>query len=250
TATKVAGLLPYSAFRNTTWRMLRTSLDSFDAFVACSGFLRRRFELLHPSAGEVYAIHNPVIVGDETSVPENRILYVGRLSIEKGTMVLLKAFSSLLEVRPESRLTIVGTGPLEGRLRRGVSDSAQLKNSVTIAGYVPPPEVSRFFERSSIVVVPSVWPEPFGRTPAEAMAAARPVIASSSGGIPEVVEHGKTGLLVSPGKPEALSVALGELLPDRRKIVKMGHRGHERAARTFSRRVIASKFAGLYEKIT
>jgi glycosyltransferase involved in cell wall biosynthesis len=87
---------------------------------------------------------------------------------------------------------------------------------------------------ASVVVVPSLWPEPFGLVGIEALAAGRPAVGSSTGGIGDWLEHGVSGLCVAPGDAPALARALNELLadPDRQRV--MGIAGREAVAQRFS----------------
>jgi glycosyltransferase involved in cell wall biosynthesis len=245
------GVLPYSAYRSTTWRMLLRSLGSFDSYVACSRFLRSRFQSACGMGGPSFAVHSSTDVGQRAppAPGDGELLYVGRLSVEKGVLELLSAFRSLISRRPESRLTMVGTGPLEGYLRRLCATDPRLKASVRIEGRVAPGETEEYYSRSSVVLAPSLWPEPLGRVPMEAMAAGRPVIASGGGGIPEVVEDGKTGILVPPGDKEALADAIDHLLSNPKKRRRMGRRGFTRSRDSFSTPIIASRFATPYKMI-
>jgi len=246
---KAGGLLPYAAFRNATWKALARSVRSFQAFVCCSGFLRRRFMALASLDGPVLAVHNPVAIdpaGDSRPDGEE-VLYLGRLSVEKGLTVLLSAFRGIAQRRPSARLSIVGGGPLEAEIARLSLQDPVLRESVRMVGRVRPDSVEGHYTKAAVVVTPSLWPEPLGRVPLEAMAVGRPVVATDAGGIPEVVEHGKTGVLVPPGDCGALGQALDELLADPSKRARMGSRGARRARKRFARTVIARRFVKVYE---
>ena len=100
-------------------------------------------------------------------------------------------------------------------------------------GWLRPEDMPAHYSQADLVVVPSIWPEPFGIVAAEAMASARPVVASQVGGLQHIVEHGKTGLLVPPESPEALAEAIGTLIADPALRAQMGQAGRERAAREY-----------------
>jgi glycosyltransferase involved in cell wall biosynthesis len=121
------------------------------------------------------------------------VLYVGRLSEEKGVRELVSATDGLPRV-------VVGDGPLRGIVPDAV-------------GFVAPSEVGPYFERAAIVVCPSRR-EGYGVAAREAMAYGRPVVASSVGGLVDAVEDGVTGLLVPPGDAQALRAAIERLLGD------------------------------------
>jgi len=100
----------------------------------------------------------------------------------------------------------------------------------------------------AVGVVPSIWPEPFPQVAMEAMGARKAVVVSAVGGLPDMVIEGETGLLVPPGDPEALRLALRELLLDPARRTRMGEAGHERA-RLFTVGVVADRIEQLYYDI-
>ena len=121
------------------------------------------------------------------------ILYVGRLSEEKGVRDLAEAAEGL-------PLVVVGDGPLRPVLPQTV-------------GFVPPAELGPYYERAAVVVVPSRR-EGYGLVAREAMAYGRAVVATAVGGLTDAIEDGRTGLLVPPGDPASLRAALERLLED------------------------------------
>jgi glycosyltransferase involved in cell wall biosynthesis len=94
--------------------------------------------------------------------------------------------------------------------------------------------LDRAYERAQIVVVPSHWPEPFGLVGIEAMARGRPVVATATGGIPEWLADGETGILVEPGDAGALTRALAGLRGDPGRCARMGERGVAHVAEHFT----------------
>jgi glycosyltransferase involved in cell wall biosynthesis len=155
---------------------------------------------------------------------------VGRLVPIKGHRFLLDAVAELRADVPDLRVEIAGTGPLEAELRSliarlGVADAVEL------LGHVAPPWP--VMERALAVVVPSLG-EGFGMVALEAMLRGRAVIASDVGGLPEIVEHGVTGLVVPPRDPAALAAAMRELASDPARAAAMGVAGRRRAETVFS----------------
>jgi glycosyltransferase involved in cell wall biosynthesis len=164
-------------------------------------------------AHEVTVIPNGFDLAEIGGVPERhhrnpgealRILYVGRLAIEKGIQVLVDA-SNRLEV--EHTLDIVGSGPLEAMLRKHGS------NRIRFLGFIPRNELGAVYAAHDVACVPSLT-EPFGLVVAEALAAGLPVIGSSTGGIPDMIRDGFNGLLVRPNDADALSRALKTIAVD------------------------------------
>jgi len=139
-------------------------------------------------------------------------LFVGRLSAEKGIRTLLDAWRI---VGSDVSLKIVGDGPL-----------AELVHSAAVPGVEwlgrqPPQAVGQLMSRAAVVVVPSVCQETFGMTAVESLARGTPVIASRIGALAEIVDHGRTGLLVEPGSAEGLAAAVRRLASDARTSAAM-----------------------------
>jgi glycosyltransferase involved in cell wall biosynthesis len=143
--------------------------------------------------------------------------------------VLLRAFRDARAEIPELELEIAGRGPLEPALRAYARELG-IEESVRFLGQVNPIQVA--LERTAISVVPSLG-EGFGMVALEAMERARPVIAAAIGGLGELVEDGRTGLLVAPGESEPLMRAIVELASNPERARAMGAAGRERALERF-----------------
>jgi len=154
--------------------------------------------------------------------PGAEVVYVGRLSEEKGIGTLLAAMEKI----PEVRLKVIGTGPMEKQLK-DFCQLAELKN-VRFMGQLRHTEVMAEIGKSRFVVVPSLFYEPFGYLAIEAACMGKAVIASKVGGLPEIVKDGETGVLVPPGDAKTLSAAISALSADEPELRAMG-----RAARAF-----------------
>jgi glycosyltransferase involved in cell wall biosynthesis len=153
----------------------------------------------------------PPEVGDEASPPE--ILYAGRLSPEKGVLELVEAVRGM-------RLVVAGDGPLRARVPQA-------------RGFVSHDELQRLYARAAVVACPSRR-EGFGVACLEAMAHARPVVATSVGGLRDLVVDEETGLVVPPRDVPALRGALERLLSDADLRRHLGNAARERARRHFS----------------
>jgi glycosyltransferase involved in cell wall biosynthesis len=154
--------------------------------------------------------------------PEHpRVLFIGMLERFKGVDVLVRAWSDVISKIPDAELTIVGAGSLSRELRRSVANSG-LERSISMIDPVPQKELCSLLDQASSLVLPS-RSEGLGRVVLESMARARPVVGSSVGGIPELIEDGCTGWLVAPGDPAALSAVLISVLSDLSTAEKMGN---------------------------
>ena len=182
--------------------------------------------------GAFAIVHYGIDAGPPPPPPsgERRLAVVGRLIPIKGHEILLDAFARARAEIPGLELEVAGDGPLAPELRATV-ERRDLSAAVSFLGRVSP--VEPVLERAAIVVVPSLG-EGFGMVALEAMERGRAVIASDVGGLPEIVDHGRTGLVVPPGEPEALARAIVELARDAARISTLGAAGRERAVAEFS----------------
>jgi glycosyltransferase involved in cell wall biosynthesis len=146
--------------------------------------------------------------------------FIGRICNEKGVRWLVEVFAR--DANPRNRLVIAGTGA------PGVVESLKAEfssPSVQFIGHVDP---SVFYEQVDVVVIPSLWNEPFGRTVIEALAYRLPVIASNRGGIPEVIQDGLTGIIVDPDEPGSLARAMRRFSAEPELASRLGCHGAQR----------------------
>lgn len=160
------------------------------------------------------------------------VLFVGRIVEGKGLGQLLGAMGALAsaEGRAPARLVVAGDGVAREAAERE-SERMGLTERVRFLGWDTDPSI--LYARARVVVVPSLWPEPFGIVGLEAMAAARPVVAYRSGGIPEWLDDGVTGRLVEPRDITGLARTIGLLLDDPDTAARMGRAGHARVRERF-----------------
>jgi glycosyltransferase involved in cell wall biosynthesis len=179
-------------------------------------------------ADEVRVIPTPVEIPETVGPPEDppHLLYVGRLSEEKGVRELAEASGGL-------PLVVVGDGPLRSLFPQAV-------------GFVPPRRLGPYYERAAVVVVPSRR-EGYGMVAREAMAWGRPVVATSVGGLVDAVEQDVTGILVPPGDATALRAAVVRLLGGGQLRVALGRAARERAVALTSSEAHAEALRAVYE---
>jgi len=178
------------------------------------------------------------------------VLFVGRITRQKGVPVLLRAAASL---PPDVQLVLLAgaadTPELAAEVVALVGGLRAVRTGVVwVQEMLPRPDVARVLGASSVFVCPSVY-EPLGIVNLEAMACGIPVVASAVGGIPEVVDDGMTGLLVPPDDPAALAEALGRVLADPAAARAMGTAGRRRAVEYFSWSAVAEQTAALYREL-
>jgi glycosyltransferase involved in cell wall biosynthesis len=243
-------------------RIIERRLRETDLVLGCSKFITHSIQGRFPGlASRCRTLYNGVnaerLGGPETPRRKEdgvkRVLYVGRVSPEKGIHILFQAFERLALTCPDAVLDIVGwekpaarefitpgkaggrmaelakqfAGGYRRRLETGIDPV--IRQRIRFVGHIPNEDLDRYYRAADVVVFPSVWDEPFGIPPVEAMAAGVPVVCSDTGGIRETVLDGKTGFLVPPGEPEALSDALARVLLDPALQHEMGRAARERA---------------------
>jgi len=176
-----------------------------------------------------------------------RLFCVGRLVAEKGFDSALTAFASVLHCFPKARLVLVGDGPARHDLTNRISKLG-LATAVEFTGTVAPETVPELMNQATIVVIPSRL-EGFGLVALEAALMERPVVAMSVGGLPEVVRHQHTGLLVEPENTAALADAVIYLLRNPAAATQMGQAARLRAQQAFNWYAHVDAYDNLYEKL-
>lgn len=170
---------------------------------------------------------------------------VGRLVPVKGHALLLEAFRILSQSFQNVILILVGDGPLREQLETEAKRLG-LDQSVIFSGHQE--QSYDFINMMDIFVLPSLH-EGIPMVLLEAFALKRPVIASRVGGIPEVVSHGESGILVNPAKPDELARAIGALIDDQVTAVAFGVAGRARIEADFSASTMANQTAGMYRSV-
>ncbi len=189
-------------------------------------------------------VHYGIAAGPEpTASPGgSRLLCVGRLVPVKGHDTLLRAFAVARRELPGLTLDIAGDGPLRGELET-LAGGLSLGGAVRFLGRVE--TVATEMANAAAVVVPSLG-EGFGMAALEAAERGRPVIASAVGGLPEIVDDGRTGVLVRPGDVQALAGAVVTLVRDPERATAMGAAARERVLAEFSLARCADRTDALY----
>ena len=174
----------------------------------------------------------------------SRLLCVGRLVPVKGIETLLRAFAAALREQPDLILDIAGDGSLRAKLE-SLATELGLGASVRFVGRVE--GIGAEMEKAAAVVVPSLG-EGFGMVALEAAERGRPVIASAVGGLPEIVDDGRTGVLVPSRDVPALAAAMVEMVRDPERAGALGRAARERALAEFSLVRCADRTDALYRE--
>ncbi|MFF8227492.1 glycogen synthase [Streptomyces caelestis] len=245
----------------------RTAIEAADAVIAVSGAMREDILGCYPALDpdKVHVVHNGIDtslyrpdhgtdalerIGLDRSRPY--VLFVGRITRQKGVPHLLRA---VRDIDPATQVVLCAGAPdtpeIDQEFRELFGELSRVRDGVFwIPKMLPRPEVIQLLTHAALFVCPSVY-EPLGIVNLEAMACGTPVVASAVGGIPEVVDDGRTGLLVPAGDgfEAGLARAMDSVLSDPEAARRMGGAGRERAVGEFGWDAVARRTVRLYEKI-
>ena len=191
-------------------------------------------------------IYNPIprVVPDEESIPREpgRILYLAHLIQRKGFPLLIKAFANVAEEFPQARLVFAGSGELKEA--KALCDELGIRSRVDFLGWIGEPQRTHELRRAGIFALPS-YQEGLPMGVLEALAFGLAVVATPVGGIGDVVEDGRNGLLVKPGDDQQLAVALRSLLAEPALASRLATEG-QRSVAQFSPGALAGEWKALY----
>jgi len=257
----------------------RTSLEAADAVIAVSAENRRDILRVYPGVDpeRVGVIYNGIdteeyVPDPGTDVLERYgvdparpiVLFVGRITRQKGVGHLARAAR---HIDPRAQVVLCAGAPdtpeIEAEVARLVEAATQVREVRWISGMLTVPEKIQLLSHATVFVCPSIY-EPLGIVNLEAMACGAAVVATRTGGIPEVVVDGETGLLVpfevgdpttrEPADAAAFSAAIAErvneLVTDPDRAAAFGRAGRERAIRSFSWAAITDQVTALYRELT
>jgi len=247
----------------------RSLFDKIDLLVTCSEYLKKEVLAQYPYLeNKAVVLYNGVDIERFDSVPESTVagaspaiersgdnketvlLFMGRLVEYKGIHVLIEAFKNLSRDHSAIRLFIVGGHTYSNNEQTPyvikLKELASEHNNIIFTGYVDHSAIPGYIRSCDIVVVPSLWEEPFGVVTIEAMAMGRTVVAFKKGGIKEIISNGKTGILVEDATAQGLAQSLSDLIdsPDRRK--ELGQNARLSVVERFSWPRIASDVSAIY----
>ncbi len=242
-ALSAMGAVTYCFFKYAQKWVYRLGLRNVDIYTAPSKYLQRT------AAGDVSRI---VHVPSYTELQMNHqiahkgnLLYVGRLVNVKGVEYLITAMPAIMKGFPEARLTIVGDGFGKAALVN-LTKRLRIEDHVRFVGYVDHDSLDAYYQWSSVVVIPSIWPENYSITCMEAMSAGRPVICSNVGGFPELVDDGVSGFLIEPGRSEQIAETAVRLLSDDQLLRDMGANARRKAESMIDIRSYADALERVY----
>lgn len=212
------GPLPAFVYRRASAILVQSGLVKQDmlSHLRATG----QFDLAESVEDRTTVFPNGVHLPGAAPAVGDRVVFVGRLVRDKGVSDLLLAANHV----PEARLTIIGDGPDRRML---TAQAGMLKRPVRFTGWIGAHDVQKHLRLARLLALPSYRGDGLPNAALEAMSLGRPVIASAIAGIPEIVQHGRTGFLIKPGDVKELARAIGLLVRDERLAQELGH--HARA---------------------
>jgi glycosyltransferase involved in cell wall biosynthesis len=238
-------------FKKTNWasyslsKFIYPTADKIIAVTKRTQELLETRKLLH---GRVVLLRNGVNVD---FVPRRhmakdpfKFISVGRVCAEKNHQALITV-SQTIPSRYRFNIKIVGDGPLLENMRESLSKH-KLDHRLCLVGFKR--DISDLLEDADCFLLPSLW-ELCPISILEAMSKGLPVIATDVGAIRDMVEDGKTGLIVRPGDRTALAAAMMKMMDNRQAAIRMGREGFRKLERQFSIDAVAARLIGIYEEI-
>lgn len=229
------------------WRKTHSELDHY---IAVSQFVGGEIKKEGIPIDKISAIHNPVDENQISNLSKEEarkqlkleydkiVLYAGALTDAKGAKFVPKLARSL----PSVDFVVIGDGPLRPLFER---KRANLRN-LHYLGQISAGEVKNYYRAADILVVPSIWQDPFPRVVIEGQANGVCVVAFETGGIPEAIDAGKTGFLVPAGDTKKLRNNIKLLLGDEKLIETVGKRSAKKAEKEYRKDIFAKKVLDVY----
>jgi len=221
------------------------ALSKMHYIIAVSNHIKKLAVIWGAKPKNVFIKYNfvdtQIFYPDGDKIKDIDVLFIGRLSIEKGVNILIDATKYLLKTR---RILIIGDGDLRSNLEYQAQHS---QCEIKFQGWIEHSQLPQFIRRSKILVVPSLS-EAHAAVPLEAMACGVPVIGTQAGGMPDTIEHNKNGWLLKQNNPKTLGMLIEEVLSDDNKLKLVSHAALKRA-QFFSEIKFNHDIVEFYEKL-
>lgn len=239
-------------YAGATYRYFRPFCRGLNRWTFVSTFLRDTIRAMDPALKDVIEVlplpHDEAIFYRDESirVEPDLAVAVTRFTPQKRVGHLIRAFALVVENRPDARLEIYGTGPLEPEIRRLI-EKFGLQENVKLMAPVDQSALRTVYNRAAVVVLNS-FQEGFGLALSEAMLCGTAVIGTASGGITDIIAHEKRGLLVPPDNSAALAEAITRLLAEPDLRGRLGAAGHEFARRQYASAPLSKRYAEILRR--
>lgn len=203
---------------------------------------------------EIPIVSNPIdiqffVPSEKENYDNNyQVLYVGRLEFRKGTHVLMRAIPRVLKKIPETKFLLIGSDCGMKRILQNMVEEYDCEKNVILLGEKGREDLKHYYQNTTLCVVPSLW-ENHPYVCLEAMACGKPVIASNVAGIPEIIKHELSGILVPAGSSIQLANAIIRVLEDKNLREYIGQNARKRIEEYYSPHYVAKQNLKIYEKL-
>lgn len=250
---KTLGLLKIFLFIRS--KLFKIFLNQFDAFIVLSTFwvdILTKYGIPEEKINVIpLPIEGKIRVKKNRKVEKDSILFVGWIDPRKGMHVIANAMKKILKKVPKAKLYVISPGEIE-RYGKKVEDyikQNKLENNIKFLGKMPHQEVLNFMQKVEVVAIPEQWEIAWPIALTEAMANAKPAVASRIGGIPDFIETGENGFLVEPKDVDEFANKIVWLLKNKRKAKRMGLEARKSILRITNENNIVDKLMNLYESV-
>ena len=254
-------LTAHNAWHDRLGQEMLRYRELWDRVIAVSSYLAATLAAQGYPPGRIEVVHHGIDPERWASAPPLEslpptVFHPARLSLDKGSLILVRALHRIRRQLPQARLLLAGTGTIVDFASRQAREVAMVRREIRRLGLegavtleaIPWDEMPAAFGRAHVVTYPSRFDEPFGIAALEGMASARPVVVTRVGGMPEFVRDGVDGFVVAPGDERELSESLLYLLSHPVLARRMGAAARERAMRRFHLREMLERTLAVYEQ--
>jgi spore coat protein SA len=184
------------------------------------------------------------------------ILFVGRKCAEKGPQILIDALPKIIMHTPKIIAILIGPdhsfssySETYTRFLQARAKKLHVEENVIFKAFISENALIQFYNAADVFVFPSIWQEPFGKVILEAMSFEKPVVASSVGGVPEIIADGVNGLLVPPKNPDALATSVNYLLDNTKIAKEIGGNGRKTVLEKYCFEKVGERCSEIYEEL-
>lgn len=178
---------------------------------------------------------------------EFNIVIIGMLNENKGQVQFIKALKKRIKANPDVKINFIGKGERIERRIREICKESDIQDQVILHGYLSREETYRLIKSSQVVVLPTMWEEPFGRVPLEAGLMSKPVVAFSVGGLKETIINNTTGFLIDKGDFDKMFEKIILLKGDKKLSAKMGLNAQKHIYENYNIKKIANHYFDIWE---
>lgn len=247
-------------------RIKRYTLKKADAIIVNSSATQNACQDLYPGRDypiipmgiDIEKFSKPKIeeikkVKDKYKLNSFTVLFIGRLSEEKGVIFLIEALEKLKKEKREFKALIVGEGSEKPKLEKAIKDK-KLEDSVILTGWVDSDEVPFYYAAADVFVGPSIisttgWQEAFGLVFAESLASGTPVIGTRTGGIKDIVVNGKNGFLVDDKDSDKIADKLRKLMDEPQLLKSMQRNAQQHMTDNFSWETTTKRYKEIFARL-